>query len=193
MRSSILLLGVFVAALATAPAYAHTGANAVFSFSSGFFHPLGGFDHLLAMFAVGLLAAQLGGRALWLVPGAFVTLMIVGATLGYAGTGLPGVEHAISFSLVAIALPVAFAHNLPAGFAMILVGVFAVFHGQAHGGELPSEVGLLAYIIGFSATTALIHAAGIGLARAAKSVPARLAAAAVGAIGVAFFVVGISG
>ena len=192
MRLKILLSGLF-AALSAAPAYAHTGANAVFSFSSGFFHPLGGFDHLLAMFAVGLLAAQLGGRALWLVPGAFVTLMIVGAALGYAGTGLPGVEHAISLSLVAIAFPVAFAQNLPAGFAMILVGVFAVFHGHAHGGELPSEAGLLAYIIGFSATTALIHAAGIGFARAAKSVPARLAAAAVGAIGIAFFVAGISG
>jgi urease accessory protein len=193
MRSKILLLGVFVASLAAAPAYAHTGANAVFSFSSGFLHPVGGLDHLLAMFAVGLLATQLGGRSLWLIPGAFVTPMIAGAILGHMGIDAPGVEYAISFSLVAIALPVAFALSMPAGLAMILVGVFALFHGHAHGGELPMEGELLAYITGFATATALIHAAGIGFALATKGIPARVAAGAVGVVGIAFLVAGVSG
>jgi urease accessory protein len=192
MRSKILL-SVLAALLAPVPAYAHTGANTVFGFSSGFLHPLGGLDHLLAMFAVGLLAAQLRGRALWLVPGAFVTLMIVGAVLGHIGVDVPGVEYVISFSLVAIALPVAFALSMPAGVAMILVGVFAVFHGHAHGSELPSEDALLAYITGFAVATALIHAAGIGFALATNRVPARVVAAAVGAIGVVIFVASVSG
>jgi urease accessory protein len=193
MRSKILLPALAFALLAPVPAYAHTGANTVFSFSSGFLHPLGGLDHLLAMFAVGLLAAQLGGRAFWLVPGAFVTLMIAGAVLDHIGVDVPGVEYAISFSLVAIALPVAFALSTPAGVAMILVGVFAVFHGHAHGSELPSEGELLAYITGFATATALIHAAGIGFALATKGIPARVAAAAVGAIGVVISVAAVSG
>jgi urease accessory protein len=193
MRSKILLPALAFALLAPVPAYAHTGANTVFSFSSGFLHPLGGLDHLLAMFAVGLLAAQLGGRAFWLVPGAFVTLMIAGAVLDHIGVDVPGVEYAISFSLVAIALPVAFALSTPAGVAMILVGVFAVFHGHAHGSELPSEGELLAYITGFATATALIHASGLGFALATNRVPARVAAGAVGAIGVVIFVVAVSG
>lgn len=189
MRSKILLLGVFVASLAAAPAYAHTGANVVFSFSSGFLHPLGGLDHLLAMFAVGLLAAQLGGRALWLVPGAFVAMMIGGAWLGFAGIGLPGVEYAISLSLVVIALPVALALKMPSGIAMLLVGIFAIFHGNAHGSELPAGGEVLAYIAGFASATTLIHAAAIGFSLATKRATARMAAAAVSAVGLAFFVV----
>jgi urease accessory protein len=193
MRSKISLFALAVALLASIPAYAHTGADTVFSLSSGFLHPLGGLDHLLAMFAVGLLAAQLGGRALWLVPGAFVALMILGAGLGHTQTALPGVEYAISFSLVAIAVPVAFALSMPAGVAMTLVGIFAIFHGHAHGSELPSDGELLAYIAGFATATALIHACGIGFALATRGLPARIAAAAVGAIGVVFLVAAVSG
>jgi len=147
--------------LAAAPAFAHTGAGTVFSFQSGFLHPLGGLDHLLAMFAVGLLAAQLGGRAIWLVPGAFVAMMIAGALMGFAGIEIPGVELGIVVSIVAIALPVAFAFGMPAVLAMAYVGFFALFHGYAHGAELPPGAGTVPYIAGFAAATALIHAAGI--------------------------------
>ena len=188
MRLKILLPAMPVVLLAAAPAYAHTGAHAVFSFSSGFLHPLGGIDHLLAMFAVGLLAAQLGGRALWLVPAAFVTVMLAGAVLGYAGVHLPGVEHVIALSLLAIALPAAFALKMPASLAMIYVAVFAMFHGHAHGNELPEGGEFLTYVAGFAIATAIIHAAGIGFAFAAKGVSARVAAAAVGMAGIALLV-----
>jgi urease accessory protein len=189
MRSKILLPALAFALLAPVPAYAHTGANVVFSFSSGFLHPLGGLDHLLAMFAVGLLAAQLGGRALWLVPVAFVAVMIAGAAFGFAPIELPVVEYGISLSLVIIALPVALAVNLPAAAAMMLVGVFAIFHGHAHGSELPAGGEVLAYIAGFASATALIHAAAIGFSLATKRATARMAATAVSAVGLAFFVV----
>jgi urease accessory protein len=188
MRSKILLLGVCFALSAGAPAYAHTGASAVFSFSSGFLHPPGGLDHLLAMFAVGLLAAQLGGRALWLVPTAFVAVMLTGALMGFAAVGLPGVEYAIALSLVVIALPVALALNVPAPLAIILVGVCAVFHGNAHGAELPDDAGMAAYMAGFMVATGFIHVGGIGFALLMKGGPTRAAAAGVGATGLLFLV-----
>jgi urease accessory protein len=187
MRLKIFLSGLFVA-LSAAPAYAHTGANVVFSFSSGLFHPLGGFDHLPAMFAVGLLAAHLGGRALWLVPGAFIAMMIAGAGLDFIGIALPGVEYAISLSLVIIALPVALALSMPRAIAVTLVALFAIFHGHAHGSELPAGGAMIAYVAGFAAATAMIHAAGIGFTLFMKDAPARAAAAAVGGIGLALLV-----
>ncbi len=188
MRSKILPAGVLAALSAATPAYAHTGANALFSFSSGFLHPLGGLDHLLAMFAVGLLAAQLGGRALWLVPVAFVVMMIGGAALGSAAIDLPGVEFAIALSIVVIALPVALALNMPAVLAILLVGVCAVFHGHAHGAELPDDAGMTAYMAGFMVATGLIHVGGIGLALLMKGAPTRAGAAVVGATGFLFLV-----
>jgi len=160
MRLKICLSGVFVA-LMNAPVSAHTGADVVFSFSSGFVHPLGGIDHLLAMFAVGLLAVQLGGRAIWLVPGAFVGMMVVGALIGASGLALSGVELGIAASTVAIALPVALALGMPAALAMAYVGFFALFHGCAHGAELPVDAYAAPYAAGFTLATAIIHGAGM--------------------------------
>lgn len=162
MRSKSFALSLVVALLLAGPAYAHTGTHAGFSFTSGFLHPLGGLDHILAMFAVGLFAAQLGGRAIWLVPSAFVTMMIAGALVGFSGVEVPGVEYGILISIVAIALPVAFAFGMPAPVAMAYVGFFALFHGYAHGAELPTEAEALPYIAGFAIATAIIHAAGVG-------------------------------
>jgi len=142
-------------------AEAHTGHGAAFSFSSGFLHPFGGLDHVLAMIAVGLLAAQLGGRALWLVPGTFVTVMALAAAAGVSGLPLPGTEYGILLSIIAISLPVAFALGMPVALAMALVGVFAIFHGHAHGAELPAGAEAAPYVAGFALATALIHAAGI--------------------------------
>jgi urease accessory protein len=161
MPGKFLIPSLLAMLLAADPAFAHTGVGTVFSFSSGFQHPLGGLDHLLAMFAVGLLAAQLGRRALWLVPGAFVGMMIGGALIGLAGFEIPGVELGIAVSIVAIALPVAFALGMPAGLAMIYVGFFALFHGYAHGAELPVDADAAPYVAGFAFATAIIHAAGI--------------------------------
>src|ERR1700674_985637 len=142
-------------------AAAHTGVGAALGFSDGFLHPFGGLDHLLAMFAVGLFAAQLGGKAIWLVPGTFVTMMIAGALVGVFGLPLPGVEYGVALSVIAIALPVAFALGMPVGLAMALVAIFAVFHGYAHGSEIPEGAGKALYISGFALATALIHVAGI--------------------------------
>lgn len=159
MRLKLVLPGL--ALLLATPAYAHTGMYLNFSFESGFLHPLHGLDHLLAMFAVGLLAAQLGGRAIWLVPGAFVAMMIAGALLGMSGVEIPGAELGILLSVIAIALPVTFAFGMPAPAAMAYVGVFALFHGAAHSAELPAGADTWPYIAGFALATALLHAAGI--------------------------------
>ncbi|HEX5778091.1 MAG TPA: HupE/UreJ family protein [Xanthobacteraceae bacterium] len=170
MRLKLVLPGL--ALLLATPAYAHTGMYLNFSFESGFLHPLHGLDHLLAMFAVGLLAAQLGGRAIWLVPGAFVAMMIAGALLGMSGVEIPGAELGILLSVIAIALPVTFAFGMPAPAAMAYVGVFALFHGAAHSAELPAGADTWPYIAGFALATALLHAAGIAVGLACGRVAA---------------------
>jgi urease accessory protein len=162
MQSKFIFPSLALALLIAGPASAHSGAGAVFSVQAGFLHPLGGLDHLLAMFAVGLLAAQLGGRAIWLVPGAFVTMMIAGGIAGASGAEIPGIEFAIAVSIAAIALPVAFALGMPGALAMAYVGFFAVFHGYAHGAELPLAAEATPFIAGFALATACIHAAGVG-------------------------------
>lgn len=182
MRWKLVLLGLALMLLA-APAYAHTGMHLGFSLESGFLHPLHGLDHLLAMFAVGLLAAQLGGRAIWLVPGAFVAMMIAGALLGMAGIEIPGVELGILLSVVAIALPVAFAFGMPAPVAMAYVGAFALFHGVAHGAELPADAEAWPYIAGFAFATALLHVAGIAVGLACGRATAGQGALALRAAG----------
>jgi len=169
-------------------AFAHTGQGAAFSFSSGFFHPFGGLDHILAMVAVGLLAAQLGGRALWLVPGTFVTVMALAAAAGVAGLPLPGTEYGILLSIIAISLPVALALGMSVALAMALVGVFAIFHGQEHGAALPAAATAAPYIAGFALATALIHVVGISfgvaLGRLAVGRPAlRMAAGTIALAG----------
>jgi urease accessory protein len=156
-----------VAALAVggfaAPALAHTGAGATHDLTHGFLHPLGGLDHVLAMVAVGLYAAQLGGRALWLLPAAFVGTMIVGGFLGYAGVPVPMVEQGIGVSVVAMGVAIAAGLRLPTPVATALVGLFALVHGHAHGAEGAGLTSFLSYAAGFVAATAILHAAGIGL------------------------------
>lgn len=154
------------AALAIAPAtaFAHTGVGETHGFMHGFMHPVGGLDHVLAMVAVGLFAAMLGGRALWLVPAAFVAMMGVGGLIGINGIELPFVELGIAASVIVIGAAVALRLNTPTAVAMTLVGFFATFHGHAHGAEMPVDASGLNYAIGFMLATALLHAAGIGLA-----------------------------
>jgi urease accessory protein len=186
MRLTSVLFSLPFALLLAEPAAAHDASTANFSFAQGFLHPLGGIDHLLAMFAVGLLAAQLGGRALWVLPGTFVLVMVGGALFGFAAFDLPGVEHAIALSLITIALPAALAIGMPPLVAALYVGVFALFHGHAHGSELPAGGEIIFYVAGFATATALIHAAGIAFGIVSRGVPARFAAAAVGVIGLMF-------
>ncbi|HQS11097.1 MAG TPA: HupE/UreJ family protein, partial [Xanthobacteraceae bacterium] len=126
-------------ALALAPslAFAHTGVGATHGFVHGFMHPVTGLDHVLAMVTVGILAWQMGGRAIWLLPASFVTLMAVGGALGMSGFDLPYVETGIALSVVVLGAAVAMGVKAPLAFAMGLVGMFAVFHGHAHGAEMP--------------------------------------------------------
>jgi urease accessory protein len=126
-------------------------------------HPVSGIDHVLAMLAVGLFAAHLGGRALWLVPLSFVAVMACGGVLGMAGIGLPYVEIAIGLSVVVLGIVVATRVHPPVAIAMALVGCFAIFHGYAHGTDMPQTASGLAYGAGFVIATALLHAIGIGL------------------------------
>jgi len=175
-------LPVFAATLLVATAAeAHTGAGGTAGFAAGFVHPLGGLDHLLAMVGVGLFASFLGGRALWLVPAAFVAMMAAGGALGVAGVGLPFVETGIALSIVVIGGLLAFGGTLPLALALGLVGFFAVFHGHAHGAEMPAAASGLTYGLGFLAATTLLHGAGLalgfGLNQAAGAASRRLARA----------------
>ncbi len=144
-------------------AFAHVGLGHVAGFTHGFLHPFSGLDHIIAMVAVGLYAAHLGGRNLWLVPSAFVGTMIVGGALGYLGVPLPLVERGIGVSVVIMSLAVAAGVNLPTGAAMALVSLFALFHGHAHGSEGTALASFLPYAAGFVMATASLHFVGIGL------------------------------
>ncbi|WP_062012931.1 HupE/UreJ family protein [Aureimonas sp. AU4] len=159
MRRALLALSAtFVPTLA----FAHTGVGETGGFLHGFAHPIGGTDHVLAMVAVGALAAVVGGRALWLVPLAFLGMMVVGFGLGAGQVELPAVELLIALSSVVIGAAAAFGRSMPLGLAAGLAGGFALFHGHAHGAEMPlGESGVL-YASGFVAATALLH--GLGLA-----------------------------
>lgn len=161
MNRRILIAAAALMASA-APAFAHLSPDEHGSFAAGFSHPLFGLDHILVMVAVGLWAAQIGGRALWIVPTAFISMMAVGFTLATAGIDLPFVEPAILASVVALGLLVAMALRLDMAASAAIVGLFALFHGHAHGGELGSA-GALPFAIGFLIATALLHAAGMGL------------------------------
>jgi urease accessory protein len=157
-------IGALVAALfAVTPAFAHVGPGEHGGFLHGLMHPIGGADHVLAMVGVGLLASQLGGRALWFVPAAFVSMMVLGGVLGFEGVGFPFVETGIAASVIVIGALVAFDAKLPTAFAMAIVGAFAIFHGHAHGMELPEGSAPLAFAEGFVLATALLHVAGITL------------------------------
>jgi urease accessory protein len=156
--ASFALAAIAVPSVASAhPGHEGTG------FVHGLIHPLGGLDHILAMVAVGLFAARLGGRALWLVPASFVTAMAVAGAVGMAGFALPHVEAGIALSILVLGAAIAFETTMPVAAAMALVAFFAVFHGYAHGAEMPETMSGLAYAGGFLAATATLHAAGIGL------------------------------
>lgn len=179
--AAILLLA------AAMPAYAHVGVGTTSSFAAGFAHPLSGLDHMAVMIAVGLWAAMKGGRAVWAWPLAFVGVMLVGAALGMLQVPVPFVEPGILASVVALGLLVALAVDLPVPAGVAIIGLFALFHGHAHGTEVPENAGGLEYMAGFAVATALLHvigmAAALGLGLRFRVV-ARLAGAACAAVGV---------
>lgn len=147
--------------LLATPALAHTGHADGAGLAFGFLHPVTGLDHLLAMVTVGLYAALIGGRALVTVPLAFVAMMAGGAALGVAGAPVPMVEPMIAASVVVLGLLCVLPWGRSAGVGVALAGWFALFHGYAHGAEMPVDASGLAYGAGFLAATALLHAAGL--------------------------------
>lgn len=158
--------GALAAILALSPslAFAHVGVGDTHGFSYGFMHPIGGIDHVLAMVAVGIFAATLGGRALWAVPASFVVLMALGGALGMMGVSIPFVEIGIAASVIVLGSAVALRwNNWPLGAYMAMVGFFAVFHGFAHGAEMPAGASGATYAAGFMLATALLHMVGIGV------------------------------
>jgi urease accessory protein len=143
--------------------FAHAPDVAGGGFLTGFLHPILGYDHLIAMVAVGLWGAFLGDRALWLLPIVFPSIMAVGAAVGILGVTLPLVEFIIALSGVVLGALIVLKFRAPLAIAMVLVGVFALFHGYAHGLEMPAEMSVLTYGAGFVVGTGLLHMIGIGL------------------------------
>jgi urease accessory protein len=186
-------LAILVVACAV-PAAAHTGQGALGGFTSGFQHPILGYDHLLAMLAVGIWGAQMGGRSVWTLPVTFPLIMAVGGILGMSGFPLPHVELGIALSVLTFGLVIALALRPPEYVALLLIAIFAIFHGFAHGAELPEAADPVAYAMGFVVATGLIHLVGIGIGRALGKLydgwVARGLGGAIAAAGVYFLVTG---
>jgi urease accessory protein len=193
-RAASLLLSSLVW---PAVAFAHTRGGEVFGFVSGFEHPISGLDHVVAMIAVGLWGAQLGAPAMWLLPVTFPMVMAFGGMLGLMGVALPGIEVGIAVSAIALGFAVFREARPSLWIAALVVGVFAIFHGNAHGTELPPGANGILYSIGFVIATGLLHATGIGMGLAhrwpAGRTALRAAGAAVALAGVAFLWRAVSG
>jgi urease accessory protein len=187
MKRIVTAATATLAVLAATPAFAHVGVGSTSGFFAGFQHPLSGLDHMTVMIAVGLWAALKGGRALWVWPAAFVGVMLVGGALGMAHIPVPFVEPGILASVVALGLLVAVAADLPLWTGAVIIGAFALFHGHAHGTEVPETASGIEYMAGFALATAFLHATGIaaaiGLGTRFRTVT-RVAGAAVAVVGV---------
>ncbi len=163
-------------------AAAHILAGEARGFLTGFLHPISGLDHVLAMIAVGLWGAQLGPPAVWILPVTFPMVMALGGTLGLMGVALPGVEIGIAISAIVLGVVVLAEARPPLAVAALAVGFFAVFHGHAHGTELPAGESGILYSIGFVVATGCLHAVGIALGLAHRWSAGRMALRAAGAL-----------
>ncbi len=173
-------------------AHAHVGIGETSGFLHGVTHPLTGIDHLCAMIAVGIWAAQTEGRAIWGVPLAFVSVMLLGGALGMAGVHFPFAETGIALPVLMLGVFIAAAVRLPLLASILIVGLFALCHGHAHGAEMPATASALGYGQGFALATALLHLAGIGLGvgieRLASAKFVRFAGGAVALFGIVLWI-----
>jgi urease accessory protein len=190
-RFSKLLPAILVVLLPSL-AQAHPGMPGhTHGLGNGLAHPFTGLDHICAMIAVGLWASQRGGRAVWLVPLTFVSVMALGGLLGVTGVPVPFVETGILISVLVLGVLIAAAVRLPLAASMTIVGLFALFHGLAHGAEMPATASGFAYGIGFVIATACLHLCGIGLGLSAQRFGSarlvRYAGSAIAACGVYLF------
>lgn len=163
-RSTLYVIGCFALTLAwPAMVYGHTETGSAAGLTSGLSHPVSGLDHVLAMIAVGLWGAQLGKPAVWVLPVAFPMVMAFGGMLGLLGVDLPAIEIGIAASAIALGIAVLAEAKPKLWIAAVVVAFFAVFHGHAHGTELPEGANGLLYSIGFVVATGLLHGAGVGI------------------------------
>jgi urease accessory protein len=173
---------LLMVAMLSLPAWAHEQAGQAAGFVTGLLHPVSGFDHVLAMVAVGLWGAQLGAPAIWLLPVTFPLVMAFGGFLGLVGVPLPGVEIGIAVSAIVLGAMVATQSRPPVWVAAAAVGFFAVFHGHAHGTELPAGQSGLLYSIGFVIATGCLHATGIAIGLIHRWRQGRIALRGAGAV-----------
>jgi urease accessory protein len=190
-RAIAALLSIsLVMAITAVPALAHSGEGYGGGFVSGFTHPILGWDHVAAMVAVGLWGAFLGAPAIWILPVVFPLVMAFGAVAGIVGIPVPAVETGIALSAVVLGLMIVFAVKPPIWVSAIIVGAFAIFHGYAHGTELPSNANAFAFAVGFVIATGLLHLIGIAFGVLAKWPAGRVAVRSAGGLislaGVAF-------
>lgn len=180
-RLVAVTLGI-VGLLAAGAASAHTGEGTSGGLVTGFLHPILGWDHVVAMVAVGLWGAFLGRPAIWILPVVFPLVMAFGGALGVLGVPVPAVETGIALSGVVLGLLVAFAVRAPIWVAAVIVGAFAIFHGHAHGTEMPGATSAIAYGVGFVIGTGALHTAGIALGALTGSEAGRVAVRGVGGL-----------
>lgn len=149
-----------------APSFAVEGASGLVS---GLLHPILGFDHLLAMIAVGLLSVQLGGKHIWALPAAFVISLAIGGLLGLFGIPLPAVEGIIALSVLVLGGSIAAQARIGSAMAYPMVAIFAIFHGHAHGQEVPQLDNPTGYVLGFMAASAFLHLLGVGIGSVSRT------------------------
>jgi urease accessory protein len=187
-RNLLFLLVAVTAAMGT-PAFAHTG-SVIGGFLGGITHPLFGLDHVVAMVAVGLWGAFLGAPALWVLPIVFPLVMAFGGALGILGLPLPAVEIGIALSAIVLGVMVATSARPPLWAAAVIVGAFAIFHGHAHGAELPAGADAAAFSLGFVIATGLLHLTGVAFGLVTRwpagRIAVRTAGAAIALVGIAF-------
>jgi urease accessory protein len=185
------LLAIVVLVLAS-PAHAHIIGAGGAGGAQGFLHPFSGLDHILAMVAVGVWAAQTGRPALWVLPAVFPLAMAIGGLLGAAGLPVPGIEAGIAASVLGLGLLIAFQAKPPLALSVALVALFALFHGHAHGTALPQAASPVLYGLGFVVATAILHLIGVGIGsamRLPKGMTAlRVGGGAIAAAGIALFI-----
>ena len=194
-KALAFLAAAALAVAAPTIAFAHPSIGQAHDLVHGFVHPLTGLDHVIAMLAVGVFAAQLGGRALWLVPATFIAVMAAAGIAGMIGVAVPYVETGIAVSVIVLGAVIAFAVRVPVAIAMAIVGLFAIFHGHVHGTETPESASGILFGLGFVAATAILHAIGIGFGVLIGRAPggrqiAQLAGGAAVVVGAVFLVVG---
>ena len=181
-KTSIRAALALVLVAAATPAFAHSGHGFAGGFMSGFLHPILGWDHVVAMVAVGLWGAFLGMPMMWILPVVFPVIMAAGGAMGVVGVPVPAVEMGIAASSLVLGLLIAAGARAPRWIAIVIVGAFAVFHGHAHGTELPEAANPISYAVGFVLATGLMHTVGIGLGFATRLPKGHVAVRAMGGV-----------